>query len=358
MEEVSPRSGEAVTSRHPYVPPSDETEALPRPDLPHLDLSRFRHVFVEKRAIVVAAVVAALAAAILYLLLATAQFTATALLLIDTKSSAVLRATPVMSDAAVESANIESQVEILKSERILQKVVLDQNLRDAPVLAPGAISAGLAWATRRIAFWRQPPQPIPGQDPKVIAAARALQKLIGVKRVGTTYLIEVSAQMASPAQAADVTNSVSRNYIADQQSLREDLARRQSSMLQARSDELQAHASRAEEAVEELKFTGSMKGETSASARVELKTLESTAQTYRVLHDKFLEQSAESWQQQFLSLPDATVASPAYPPLGKSSPNTLIVLACSLFLGLSAGVIVVLSLNRRTLGLVDLQPHA
>ena len=356
-QESAPGTG-PVAAQRPLAPQLGATDASHQLELPHLNLSLFWTVLVERRTIVAVVTAVALICAVIYLLLATAQFSASALLLIDTKNSAMFRASSIVADAAVESANIESQVEILKSERILQKVVLDQNLRDAPVLAPGAISTGLAWLTQHILFWRHPPDPIPGEDPKIIASARALQKLIGVRRVGTTYLIEVSAQMSSPAQAASVTNSIAKNYIADQQSFREDLARRQSSMLQARSDELEAHATQAEEAVEQLKFSGSMKGETSASARVELKNLESTAQTYRVLHDKFLEQSAESWQQQFLSLPDATVASPAYAPLGKSSPQTLVVLTSSLLLGLSAGVIIVLLLNRRTLGLAAMPTYA
>lgn len=84
---------------------------------------------------------------------------------------------------------------------------------------------------------------------------------------------------------------------------------------------------------------------------MQLKNLESTAQTYRVLHDKFLERYAETWQQQFMSLPDAQVASLAYPPQSKSAPKSAIILAAALFAGVALGLVLVITRDRRIIGL-------
>ena len=99
--------------------------------------------------------------------------------------------------------------------------------------------------------------------------------------------------------------------------------------------------------MEELKFSRLAAGENSASARVALKNLESTAQTYRVIHDKFLERYAETLQQQYFTVPDAQIVSAGFPPLNKSYPKTLIVLATALFLSAALGSLLALLLDRR-----------
>ncbi len=296
--------------------------------------------------------VAAVAVAVAYLATATPQFTASGLILIDLKNGASLRSTaPTVSDANVDSANIESQVELLKSERIVRRVVATEHLEDDPALQPGPVARTISAITGTVMFWKQPTPAPEGTDPKVTAAARALQKLTTVKRLGTTYVVEVSATMPSPTQAAAVANAYADAFIQDQASLREELSRRMSNLLKARTDELQSETRKAENAVEQFKFSGSLAGESSALARVTLKNLESKAQTYRVLHDKFLERYAETWQQQFMTLPDAQIASLAYPPQSKSAPKSAIILAASLFVGMALGLLIVLLRDRRIVGL-------
>jgi uncharacterized protein involved in exopolysaccharide biosynthesis len=314
----------------------DPAPARPQPEGPDF-LAALLNIRRNWRSLVLPAAVTVLIA-IAYLVLATPQFTSTGLILIDTKNSAAMRSNvPPAIDANVESANIESQVELLKSERILRRVVESEKLVGDPALRDGPVSRAVSAITGTIAFWKHPVAKQP--DDEITAAARTLQKLTSVRRIGLTYAVEVAATMPDPAQAARVANAYAAAFIADQMELREEMARRSSKLLQARTDELQAKAQLAERAVEELMFSGSLEGENSASARVTLKKFESSAQAYRVLHDKFLERYAETWQQQFLSLPDAQVASAAYPPQSKSAPRSAVVLAIALFIGLALGLL-------------------
>ena len=328
---------------HPQTPnPSDEISIS--------ILAGFRAVAKHWRIITTASAVA-LGVAVIYLAFATPQFTATGLIVIDTKSGTALRSSaPTVSDANVDSANIESQVELLKSERILRRVVTSQHLEDDPALRPGPISRFLEAVKRSLMFWSTPTPAAPGEDPKVTAAARELQRLTTAKRIGLTYVVEVSATMPNAAQAAEVANAYAAAFIQDQSNMREELARRMSKLLQSRTEELQSETQKAEIDVEQYKFSGSLTSENSASARVKLRNLESTAQTYRVLHDKFLERYAETWQQQFMSLPDAQVASLAYPPLSKSSPKSALILAASILLGATLGLVLVLIRDRKIVG--------
>jgi polysaccharide biosynthesis transport protein len=75
-------------------------------------------------------------------------------------------------------------------------------------------------------------------------------------------------------------------------------------------------------------------------AQVTLSGLESSAQSFRALHDNFLQRYTESVQQQSFPITEARVISRATRPLGKSRPKTMLVLAlaCIGGIGLGTGV--------------------
>jgi polysaccharide biosynthesis transport protein len=73
-------------------------------------------------------------------------------------------------------------------------------------------------------------------------------------------------------------------------------------------------------------------------AQVRLHELDSNAQTYRSLYDNFLQRYMEAIQQLSFPITEATVVAEASPPLHKSSPRTLLVLAFSLGGGLILAV--------------------
>jgi uncharacterized protein involved in exopolysaccharide biosynthesis len=285
----------------------------------------------------------ALALAAAYLLVTPTRYTASALILIDTKNSGALREVPITADMMTISANIESQVEILRSQRMLRQVVQSEALVGNPALDLGLLRGTYARLVRAI---MGQPDPVLSSDEQVLAAMRALQGLTSVKRLGITYLVEVQVTLDNPATAARVANGYARTYIEDQRKLNVEFARRTGELLSARTQELREQARAAEEAVEQFKFSGPVRGQDATSARVTLKDLESSAQTLRVMHDKFLERSAQALQQQHFVIPDAELISPAFPPLNKSWPRPPLVLAAALFIGLLIGTLWALLLDR------------
>jgi succinoglycan biosynthesis transport protein ExoP len=73
-------------------------------------------------------------------------------------------------------------------------------------------------------------------------------------------------------------------------------------------------------------------------AQVTLRELESSAQTYRSLYDNFLQRYMETVQQQSFPITEARVITRASRPLGKSHPQTFVVLALSTLGGLMIGL--------------------
>ncbi|MDC7786719.1 AAA family ATPase [Rhodoplanes sp. TEM] len=73
-------------------------------------------------------------------------------------------------------------------------------------------------------------------------------------------------------------------------------------------------------------------------AQVQLRELESNAQTYRAMYDSFLQRYMEAVQQQSFPISEARLISPASRPLDKSHPRTGFVLAISVAGGLVLGL--------------------
>jgi polysaccharide biosynthesis transport protein len=78
--------------------------------------------------------------------------------------------------------------------------------------------------------------------------------------------------------------------------------------------------------------------QTTNQAQIALRELESSAQTYRALHDNFLQRYMESIQQQSFPITEARLITMASPPLKKSHPKRLLVLAISASLGAILGL--------------------
>jgi polysaccharide biosynthesis transport protein len=72
-------------------------------------------------------------------------------------------------------------------------------------------------------------------------------------------------------------------------------------------------------------------------AQVTLRELESSAQSFRTLHDNFLQRYMESIQQESFPITEARVISRATRPLGKSGPKTQLILALACFGGIGLG---------------------
>lgn len=83
---------------------------------------------------------------------------------------------------------------------------------------------------------------------------------------------------------------------------------------------------------------GSVIGESqnTSQAQVQLRELESNAQTYRTIYDNFLQRYMEAIQQQSFPITEARLISPAAVPLQRSEPSTLIVGLVSIMAGLIA----------------------
>ena len=77
--------------------------------------------------------------------------------------------------------------------------------------------------------------------------------------------------------------------------------------------------------------------QTTNKAQIELRQLESAAQSYRALYDNLQQRYTNSLQQQSFPIPEARVIATALAPSAPSSPKTMRILAIAAFGGLAVG---------------------
>lgn len=296
-----------------------------------LDFAEAFRTLWRNRSLIALCVGGFVALAVGYLLVTPTQYTAVALLLIDSRSNTLPSQQLRVTDANSESAYVETQVGVLKSERIARAVITDQKLFDIPEFKEPAQDS------KREA---QPSPPVASEAALSTVPASAVKQFarrMDVKRSQSTFLIEIGFTYTDPRLAAEIANAIARSYLADRYAAREQALRNTSQWLQVRALDLRRETQNAEIALDE--FRNNNPGNTSRSV---LRDLESTAQTYRAISESFLKRFLEISQEQYFSPVDARIVSEAWPPASGSYPKKLLVIAVAAAMGLAAGFVLAL----------------
>ena len=197
----------------------------------------------------------------LYLLTATPRFTGHAVLVIDTHKTQVFQAQAPLGDLPIDSATVDTQIEILKSENISTTVVKDLHLNEDPEFIspkPGLIDTLVGFFT--FAFIPTIPtfQHGTGSGPtpefrQMRSAIGTLEGNLTVKRAGVTYAVDIEFKSVRPDRAAQVANAVADAYVVDTLEAKYATTRRAASWLQERLTELRQESASAERAVIDYK---------------------------------------------------------------------------------------------------------
>jgi polysaccharide biosynthesis transport protein len=185
--------------------------------------------------------------AAIYLLVAAPKFLAQASLIIDTRKTQLFQQQNLVGDAAVDSAAVDSQIEVMKSEAIAASVVKDLHLTSDPEFVgskPGLFGSILGFLSSST----------PASEADLQQRAQdVFRSGILPKRVGVTYVIDIGYLSLSPQRAAQAANAAADAYIDDQLEAKYQATRKAGTWLQERIQELRQQASTAERAVLDFK---------------------------------------------------------------------------------------------------------
>jgi polysaccharide biosynthesis transport protein len=194
--------------------------------------------------------------AIIYLLTATPSYTAAASMLIDSNKIQLFQQQSMFSDFSMDSSSVESQVEVMRSENIVLAVIKQLHLTDDPefVGSGGGLVGTLVDAVTGLFTSSEP-------DSEFALTRRAVNSFesrLNVRRVGLTYVLQISFRSLSPDRAAQVANAIADAYVDDQLEAKYQAAKRAGVWLQTRLQELREQATAAETAVVNYKNKNDM----------------------------------------------------------------------------------------------------
>jgi succinoglycan biosynthesis transport protein ExoP len=197
--------------------------------------------------LVIAALLMALAA--LYVLSTPPSFTAEAMLMLDTRKVQLLQQQSVLGDIQADSATVDSQVEVIKSEKVALAVIKELKLTEDPefVGTGGGLVRILIGSV--MSLLSSPTESTTSEFELVRAAMSVLHSRLMVRRLALTYVIEINYRSYSPQRAAQIANAIADAYIVDALEAKYQATRRASLWLQDRISELREQASAAERAV-------------------------------------------------------------------------------------------------------------
>jgi polysaccharide biosynthesis transport protein len=181
---------------------------------------------------------------IAYLVITPPSYTATAALLLDARKNQTMQLQRMGTDLPIDSSMVDSQVEVIRSETIAQKVIDDLKLLDNEDKKTGVIAFVKSFF----------------EDGNPVSEEERRQRLTGIfaqnlqtKRLGLSYVIEISYRDRNAERAAAIANAIADNYLTDQLDSKFQSARRANQWLQARIQELREQASEADRKVQDFK---------------------------------------------------------------------------------------------------------
>jgi polysaccharide biosynthesis transport protein len=230
-----------------YSSASPEVEAVDAPSSSPMDFVDMALGMGRRQWLVLTiSILLTIVATLLFYLKSTPSFVATATVVIDTaKFQLFTQAQPgSLGEVSIDSAAaIESQLEIIKSEKIALKVIEDLHLVDAFVKA----SRRPAWMVSLLG------QQQLSDFERTRAALAVFEKRLTVARKGIALLIEISFTSPSRELSAQVANKVSETYVTDQLEAKYEATRLGSAWLEGRVATLRGQAEADQRAVVEFK---------------------------------------------------------------------------------------------------------
>ena len=198
--------------------------------------------------VIMLCVICSLLLGVCFLLSTPSRFTASAKLLIDPNKAGILKQQPGSLDAQGDATQVDTHVELLKSDKLAYKVVNELSLTEDQEFT--AVTQNFLLSTLYQHF---PDLQRKSNLPLSRRAVGVLLKNRDVTRVGRTLVLEISVTSLSPARAAQLANALAEAYIDDQLEAKYEATRRASAWLQERIGELRQQVIDADRRILEYK---------------------------------------------------------------------------------------------------------
>ncbi|MFA6279331.1 MAG: polysaccharide biosynthesis tyrosine autokinase [Bdellovibrionales bacterium] len=207
-----------------------------------------RRLFIIVRMVVVGAVFGLLLSLIL-----TPQYKGEVVLLLDQRQSKLFEMGSSLSPMGSDSATLRSEIDIITSRSVLDRVIKKLNLLQDPEFN----NAGRSWARlfNPMNWMREPPpaEEAEREQAQKTATAKALQKKLAVVNDGRSMSLYITLESQDPKKAALIANTIADEYLVDQLEAKYEVAARANKWLSERLTTLRQEVENSERVVENFR---------------------------------------------------------------------------------------------------------
>ncbi|KQO89412.1 hypothetical protein ASF32_23610 [Methylobacterium sp. Leaf91] len=266
--------------------------------------------------------------AFLYLASAKPQFTSIATVFIESPKVQSLRDDVGVSPTR-DNPTLESHAEILRSDKIALAVIERQKLLNDPEFS----GTSKGWRTKMAELFTGPS---PVKAPTAIDLLGVFRNRLNVKRIGQSFVIEVSFKSRDRSKATRLANAVVTAYMADQINAKTEAAKVGAEWLEGRVADLRKQATGAARAVQDFRARTDIVDQ--RRAQLDLSELESVAEMYKLVYAGYLQKLTETIQQQSVPLAESRILNAAVLPNEPSHPKSRLIIALAGLVGLLGGI--------------------
>jgi uncharacterized protein involved in exopolysaccharide biosynthesis len=267
---------------------------------------------------------ASLFVGILFATFSRTYYTAYATILLEDRTSRPF-VDPVGGAVPADPAYVDSQVQVLQSDEVVGRAV-DQNRlvedKEFGNTQGGLYTPIMSYLTPEVI------RPTPRH-----AATTRVMRALSVRRVGLTNVVEIGFTSRNRERATAIANAIAQSYIEGQRQLKSRAVADAASYMHERLTELRDKAFAIDQQARDSSINTPENGE---QARARLREQQNRSETYRALYTNFLQRAYTESQQQLFS--GARVITPAEPPMQRSWPRAMLVLAIAAACGAAGGI--------------------
>ena len=199
-------------------------------------------------------------------------YRASAKVMFDIQQSNVVNLQEVLVDQAFDARALESQIEVLRSTTLIERVIEVLRLDSDPAFNPSLREPEPTFGDWLGEYISMPPELVdlaeslnlvspPAPEPDAVEQARRSRLAVinnvlrglSLKPVGRSRVIEISYVSSNPRTSARIVNAIAEQYIVDQLEAKLEATRAATSWLSTRVEELRLRVQTAEEAVEAMR---------------------------------------------------------------------------------------------------------
>lgn len=250
--EAAPKPQRAVRSSVDILPPVKQTAAASYAFFPAVDIRETARLLKRRIQIIGRLTVLCTVTGFLMSMIVAPRYASEAVLLLDQRQAKLMDTSAVLPAMPSTNAAVRTEMDIITSRAVIDRVVRRLNLLADPDFAPR--EGFLDKLNPARLFGKEEPQdPAAQRQHQLTSIADAIINKLSVTNDGLSYSIHVGFEAKNPQKAALIANTVADEYLVDQLEAKYEVTARANKWLSERLADLRKQVEISEKAVENFR---------------------------------------------------------------------------------------------------------